>query len=507
MGGFPALQIRPPESPVQQVAGVQQIQSQALQIQQEQQNIKDQHALTSAMSQWDGKDTNALPMLVLKAGGSGQAAMGMAKNTLAIKQQTSEIAKNDSITAQNNAETAIKFHDEVRGRLLNIAAIKDPTEQQTQWDKEVTAEEQKGNIQTGQISHTYPGNDQATSFANSFALGSKLQQEAQERQKLSLDAWKTSGGTLTNVITQEKIGGLSNIPVLNTGLQTRWQVLHPGEPLPDQFKLASNASPSDFERVDKLLEATEKGQATKAQQDTVNSIRAQTFEMQREKTDINPVVGVDPKSGRPVLVPMGQAQQMGIQNPMKADADMVNKAMAGRHWVNLASKEAPADAPPEEMGIMQLINKLDAEGKLGPLASRWNDFMANKFGEGDAEYKALSTKMSLSSTLLAQAHVGNRSGAQIIEHFEDLANQKKLDGPTLKAGFASELDYVRDRAMDPSPVNYSKMPSTKAAAKPSAAQAKNAPPISLLKEGVHTTFKNGETWTLQNGQAVQVKEQ
>lgn len=499
MGGFPALMIKQPESPVQQLAGAQQVVSQGLQIQQEQQQIRDQHAMTVAMKNWDGKDVNQLPMLVLKSGGSGQAAMGMAKNTLAIKAQTSEIAKNDSITGQNNAETAIKFHDEVRGRLLNIVSTKDPAEQQSQWEKEVTAEEAKGNIQPGQISKTYPGNEQATSLANSFALGSKLQQEAQERQKLSLDAWKPSGGGLVNVISGAKIGGIPEIMPLNKGLQARYQVLHPGEDLPDYFTLKPGASPADFDRVDKLLEATEKGTATKAQQEVVNAMRQQMFEMQREKTDMQAVAGIDPKSGKQVLLPAGQAQQMGVQNPMKADADMVNKALAARHWLTLANKQADDKAPPDQMGIMQLVDKLDSEGKLGPLASRWNEFMTGKVGAGDPEVAALRAKMGLSTTLLMQAHVGSRGSAQMLEHFEDLANQKKLDGPTLKSALGAEVDYVQDKAMDPSPPDYSK--------KSQNAPTKSAaPPVSLLKEGIHTTFKNGQTWTLENGQAKQVTE-
>ena len=32
-----------------------------------------------------------------------------------------------------------------------------------------------------------------------------------------------------------------------------------------------------------------------------------------------------------------------------------------------------------------------------------------------------------------------------------------------------------------------------------------APPVSALKEGIHTTFKNGQTWTLVNGSPIQVK--
>jgi hypothetical protein len=33
----------------------------------------------------------------------------------------------------------------------------------------------------------------------------------------------------------------------------------------------------------------------------------------------------------------------------------------------------------------------------------------------------------------------------------------------------------------------------------------NAPPINLLEEGIHTSFKNGSVWTLQNGQPVQIQ--
>jgi hypothetical protein len=43
-----------------------------------------------------------------------------------------------------------------------------------------------------------------------------------------------------------------------------------------------------------------------------------------------------------------------------------------------------------------------------------------------------------------------------------------------------------------------------APAKPAAAPT-SSPPVSLLKEGVETKFKNGQTWTLKNGKPVQVK--
>lgn len=469
MGGYPALMIRPPESPVQQLAGVQQVQQQALQIQQERQQIADQHALTTAMQNYDGKNPDTLPMLVLKAGGSGTAAMSMSKNVLEIKSKASEIAKNDSITAQNATETLTKQNDEYRGKIQSIIGITDPVLKQQEWDKEMTQSEQDGHVKPGQVSHTYPGDAKAEAFANHFALGSQLTKEAQEKQKLALDAWKSVGGQLINAITEERIGGLGDVNQLNKGLESRWQVLHPSEPLPEQFTLKATANPEDFNRVDKLLEATEKGTATKAQQDTVNAIKQQTFEMMRDKADLQAVVGTDPKTGRAVMAPMGQAQQMGLQNSMKAPEDTVNKALAARHWLTLAQKQAPEGAKPEEMGIQQLVDNLDKEGKLGPLASRWNEFMAGKFGAGDPEYAALRTKMGLSTTLLMQAHVGSRGSSQMLEHFEDLANAKKLDGPTLKTAVGSEVDYVKDRAMDPNPPDYS----AKAPAKATAGGAKS----------------------------------
>jgi hypothetical protein len=43
------------------------------------------------------------------------------------------------------------------------------------------------------------------------------------------------------------------------------------------------------------------------------------------------------------------------------------------------------------------------------------------------------------------------------------------------------------------------------ATRPSAATSQNAPPVSKLKEGVVTQFKNGQSWTLKNGKPVRVK--
>jgi hypothetical protein len=463
--GYPALAIRPPESPLQQYAQIQQIQGGQQQIQAQQlenqirtRQLQDQDALTRAMTQWDGKSASDLPMLVVKNGGSGQAAMSMTQNVLGIKEKASEIAKNDAATNLSQADALAKNNDALRGRILNVAGITDPAAKQVAWDSEVSKEEQAGTIQPGSVSHTYPGDTQATALANHFALGSQLIKEANEKETLAQGAWKPLNGQLVNTVTGERIGGKLDTDSLNSGLQTRWQVLNPGQSLPDWAKLNSNSTPMDFDRVDKLLEATEKGKATQAQQATVNAIRAQTFQLATAKEGYNWVTGTatqGPSAGKVVAVPQSDIQKYGIQDAGKMEDVDITKTQSGRQWLTLANKQAPAGAPPEDKGIGQLIDELDKDGKLGPLAGRWQEFMAGKFGAGDPEYTALRTKLDLSNTLLATVHSG-RLGPFLMENMQQLANAGKMDGATLKSAFKAEQDYVTDRAMDPNPPSYGK---------------------------------------------------
>jgi hypothetical protein len=406
--------------------------------------------------QRDGKDPAQIGPLFSGQGGSGTTRQAIEQHLLAMRQTKSEIAKNDAITAQDTADTQVKQDDATRGKIMSIVANPDPAARQAQWAQELANERAAGRQIPPGITDQYPGDHPALLLANQLALGSRLQEEETARQKVALDAWKPAGGQLQNVISGETIGGLNGpkIALLNRALETRWQVLNPGQSLPDQFKLQPNASPHDFDNLDKVLEATERAKGTVAQQEQTNAIRAQTFELARDKADMKPVMGQDPKTGQTVLVPMSQAQSMGLQNAVQASDDATNKAFAARHWLTLATKPAPAGAAPEDMSISQLIDNLDKAGKLGPLASRWNEFMAGKVGAGDPYVEALRAKMGLPTTLLMQAHVGNRGSAQMLEHFEDLANQKKLDGPTLRTSFNSEINYVRDRSMDPNPPNY-----------------------------------------------------
>lgn len=64
---------------------------------------------------------------------------------------------------------------------------------------------------------------------------------------------------------------------LEQALTARYQVLHPGKPLPPQYHIPSDATQKDYDRIDRALESEERATGTKAQQDQINEMRRQTM--------------------------------------------------------------------------------------------------------------------------------------------------------------------------------------------------------------------------------------
>lgn len=126
---LPALSVRPPEqqdllgqfSKLQALKGMQQQQQeQGLQIQQQQQQMADQKAMTTAMHEWDGKNLDDLPSLILKHGGSANAVFTTKQQILGQKEKLSQIAKDDATTGATNLETAAKKNDMLLGKLQSV---------------------------------------------------------------------------------------------------------------------------------------------------------------------------------------------------------------------------------------------------------------------------------------------------------------------------------------------------------------------------------------------------
>lgn len=172
-------------APGQQQLQQQQIQGGQMQLEQEKRGVADQQALTKAMQEWDGKDYTQIPALVIKNGGSANAVFSATQNILGQKAKAAETAQNVAKAGLEETDAKIKQNDEYRGRLQNI--ISAPADQkQALWDAEVTKEEQAGTIQPGQMSHTYPGDPEATALANHFALASQLHKEAKDAQETQI---------------------------------------------------------------------------------------------------------------------------------------------------------------------------------------------------------------------------------------------------------------------------------------------------------------------------------
>lgn len=152
----------------------------------------------------------------------------------------------------------------------------------------------------------------------------------------------------------------------------------------------------------------------------------------------NMLVGSMP-DGSQVAGTADELQRAGASGIMKLDADNAKKTIIARQLI------APG-------GLFQQVNadlrQLDAQGKIGVVASRWNDFMSGKVGSGP-EFAALRTHMGLLATALMQAHVGARGSNEMLEHFKSLADYRIADAKTLRSALGAEYGYVQEKAMLP----------------------------------------------------------
>lgn len=93
--------------------------------------------------------------------------------------------------------------------------------------------------------------------------------------------------------------------------------------------------------------------------------------------------------------------------------------------------------------IRDEISSLGAQGKLGPLSGRFNEFMAGKIGAGDPAFTELRTDLGLFQTALMKAHVGSRGSEMMMEHFKGLLDSGKMTPEALDAAMNSVTGYLK----------------------------------------------------------------
>lgn len=158
----------------------------------------------------------------------------------------------------------------------------------------------------------------------------------------------------------------------------------------------------------------------------------------KQATSNTLLVGTLP-NGDQVAGTAEQLQQWGAAGGNKLPANEASKVVVARQLVSPSGLFAQ---------VNEDLRKLDQEGRLGTIASRWNEFMTGKVGS-DPEFAPLKAHMGLLSTALMQAHVGARGSEEMLKHFEQLADYKISDGPTLRKALGAEYQYVSEKAMLP----------------------------------------------------------
>lgn len=156
-------------------------------------------------------------------------------------------------------------------------------------------------------------------------------------------------------------------------------------------------------------------------------------------------------NGRQVAGNINDLKAAGANSITKMGALESEKVVNARNLLDFMD-----NTDPDDPGILTLAKQLNKEGKLGPIMSRYQDWI-NKggsvlgFDSGDPNFQKLLTGMGLQTTALMQVHVGSRGGAYILEHFQDLANLKKMSGTAFMAALDEEYKYIRKKAMLPNP--------------------------------------------------------
>ena len=286
-----ALHVNPPEqqpNALQQYAQLmaikgqqqnQQIQGQ--EIQKNQQALKDQAAHTAALNQWDGKDPDQLPSLILKNGGSGDAALAMRSSVL--KQKQEKLAY-DSQTF----ELKQKQNDVMLGQLKTLDSV--PDEQLPQAIAQKGQElMQQGLLdpQHGQIVQqlAQAGDPQkirqALSIFEKGYMGEKEQfAQAQKERETAAQEMTAQGRKEQGDAALAKNAPLPapQIGFLNKQLQNRYQVLNPGQQLPPEYTVQPGANRQNFEDISTSLEKLENAATARAnriqQQQAQNGTRS-----------------------------------------------------------------------------------------------------------------------------------------------------------------------------------------------------------------------------------------
>jgi hypothetical protein len=159
----------------QQIRGAQtEEQLRQTELQQRQLQLQDTQATTAAMKEWDGKNPDDLPPLVLKHGGSSTAVFGLKNQILDWKTKAANLTK-DQLDNLNKTNDIITGH---------LESVKGATDKNAAYASAMQDLQQKGLVQQGQLPDQYPGDDWLDRIEKEHMGGKAIVEQAQKQKEI-----------------------------------------------------------------------------------------------------------------------------------------------------------------------------------------------------------------------------------------------------------------------------------------------------------------------------------
>jgi hypothetical protein len=194
------------QGPLAQYAALQQIKGAQTQqklasteVQQKQLQLQDTQATTAAMKEWDGKNPDDLPPLVLKHGGSSTAVFGLKNQILDWKTKATKLST-DQLDNLNKTNDIISGH---------LESVKNADDKPAAYTAAIQDLQKNGLAKPGQFPDQYPGDEwldqQEKQHMGQKAIVDQAQKQKeieQKGQQLDLETKKFEqtqpGGALEN---------------------------------------------------------------------------------------------------------------------------------------------------------------------------------------------------------------------------------------------------------------------------------------------------------------------
>lgn len=229
--------------------------------------------------------------------------------------------------------------------------------------------------------------------------------------------------------------GEDQVKNINSGMQQRYEVLHPKQTMPAHFLLPPNATQKQFENADKLLQNSEQALGTKQQQEVLNEMRRQTAAIANSN-----------RGAVTVMVPGadGTYTSQRLKPGETSGPGAVTTAGMNAQNTPTSHTRTMIETAPKVLRLADRVGQLieQQENELGPGSSRMKEFFAGKIGAKNAEYTKLRTDTGLLQTALMNMHVGSRGSEAMMQHFKDLIDSSKQDPENLKAALGEIREYA-----------------------------------------------------------------